>query len=263
MHHSVKVDGLRYSYPDGTRALDGLSLEVAEGERVALLGPNGAGKSTLMLHLNGIHEPQGGSVEVAGLRVGEGEEREIRRKVGLLFQNPDDQLFCPTVWQDVAFGPTNLGLSDAEVEERVEEAMRVTGVSGLGDRPPHHLSGGQKKRAALAGVMAMHPEVLVLDEPTGSLDPMGATGVMEVLDEWQREHHTVLVATHDVDLAAEWADSVAILKDGELLARGGTELLGDGDLMRDASLEPPTPARIFGGEDPPLTVEEARERLDT
>jgi len=262
MHHSVKVDDLEYTYPDGTRALDGLSLEVGEGERVALLGPNGAGKSTLMLHLNTIHEPQEGSVEVAGRDVADGEEREIRRRVGLLFQNPDDQLFCPTVWKDVAFGPTNLGLSDEEVEERVEEALRVTGVSDLADRPPHHLSGGQKKRAALAGVMAMHPEILVLDEPTGSLDPMGATRVMEVLDEWQREHHTVLMATHDVDLAAEWADTVAILKDGRLLARGGTELLGDPALMTEASLEQPMVAKVFGGDDPPLTVEEARRRLE-
>lgn len=262
MRHSVKVEGLRFSYPDGTEALRGVDLSVKRGERLALLGPNGAGKSTLMLHLNGIHEPGEGSVEVAGMEVGGGGKRELRQKVGLLFQNPDDQLFCPTVRQDVAFGPTNLGLSRDEVDERVAEAAAIAGIEDVLDRPPHHLSGGQKKRAALAGVVAMHPEVLVLDEPTASLDPQGATEVMEVLGDWQREHHTIIVATHDVDLAAAWADRVAVMKGGRTLAQGGPELLRDGDVVEAAQLSRPTAARIFRDEDePPLTVEAARRLL--
>lgn len=263
MHHSVIVKDLHFSYPDGTRALNGLDLRVEEGERLALLGPNGAGKSTLMLHLNGLHEPQEGSVEVAGIEVGEGDGEELRKKVGLLFQNPDDQLFCPTVRQDVAFGPTNMGLPEEEVKERVSSAMALTGVSDLGDRPPHHLSGGQKKRAALAGVIAMHPEVLVLDEPTGSLDPRGSREIMGVLGKWQREHHTIIIATHDVDLAAEWAGSAAVVKGGRTLRQGGIDVLLDEEVVEAADLDRPTPARIFDGDgEEPLTVEGARALLE-
>ncbi len=228
MTAAVAIRSLSFTYPDGTRALDGLDLEVREGERVGLLGANGAGKSTLLLHLNGIlaSSPQ---VSILGLPVEKKSLREIRRRVGLVFQNPDDQLFCPTVHDDVAFGPRNLGLGEDEVTERVAEALAVVGLTGTGERSSFHLSVGQKKRVALAAVLAMRCELLVLDEPTSNLDPRGRRELLELL---RRLGRTQIVATHDLDFVAQLCDRVVVLARGRVVADGSpAAILADHALL--------------------------------
>lgn len=260
---AIEVKDLSYVYPDGTTALRGLSLEVRAGARVALLGPNGAGKSTFLLHLNGINLPQKGSVKIFDRAINRESEREIRKKVGLVFQDPDDQVFSTSVWDDVAFGPLNMGLSGTEVEQRVEEALNIVGMWELREKAPHHLSFGQKKRVAIAGVLAMDPDIIVLDEPTAYLDPRGQEVLMLILEDLHRRGKTLIVATHDMDMAAEWADSVIIIKSGAALAQGDTELLGNTELISEASLRLPTVSRIFShfseyrGKNLPKTVSEA------
>jgi len=225
---AIAIESLGFGYPDGTRALDGLDLRVAAGERVALLGANGAGKSTLLLHLNGILacSPR---VSILGMTVEKRNLREIRRRVGLVFQNPDDQLFCPTVFDDVAFGPRNLGLADGEVEARVAEALDAVGLPGAGDRTSFHLSVGQKKRVALASVLAMGCEVLVLDEPTSALDPRGRRELMGLLE---RIGRTQLIATHDLDFVARLCGRAVVMARGRVVADGTPErILGDHGLL--------------------------------
>jgi cobalt/nickel transport system ATP-binding protein len=233
----LAVRGLGFRYPDGHVALDGVDLLVEEGERVALLGPNGAGKTTLAHHLNGILETQEGVIEIGGLRLGDDSLPEIRRRVGLVFQDPDDQLFMPTVADDVGFGPANLGLRGQELEERVRDALQSVGAGALGPRPPHHLSGGEKRRAALAGVLAMRPVILVLDEPTSGLDPAGRREVTGLLDELQM---TQLVITHDLPFALELCERAVIMDQGRVAADGPTaDLLADDRLLAAHRLEMP------------------------
>ena len=257
---AIEIEDLYYRYRDGTEALRGITLSVKRGERLALLGPNGAGKSTLLLHLNGIFTPHRGTVRVLGREVNREAWPWVRGIVGLVFQDPDDQVFSSTVGEDVAFGPLNQGLAPAEVEERVKEALAAVGLEGFHDRVPHHLSYGEKKRVAIAGVLAMGPEILVLDEPTAFLDPEGQRQVMAILEKLHAAGKTLLVATHDVDLAAGWADRVAILRGGRVLAQGGPELLVSEEVVTAAGLCFPTTARVFeraGLAARPLTVEEA------
>lgn len=240
----IEVRGLAFAYPDGTRALDGVDLHVHQGERVAVLGPNGAGKTSLVLHLNGIHRPQAGEVTVSGLPVSADNLLEIRRRVGLVFQDPDDQLFMPTVRRDVAFGPHNLGLDAAEVERRVDRALQDVDIAGLADRPPHHLSLGQRRRAAIAGVLAMHPEILVLDEPTSNLDPATRRELAALL---VGLGITLLVVTHDLPFALEVCERSVILDGGRVVADGPTRaLLGDAALMARHRLELPF-GMVLGG----------------
>ncbi len=226
---TLRVTGLHYAYPDGREALRGVDLEVGSGERVAVLGPNGAGKTTLMLHLNGVLTPRQGSVEVDGLTVGKPNLREVRRRVGIVFQDPDDQLFCPTVRQDVAFGPANLGLGPTEVDERVQAALAAVGMTAVADRPPHHLSLGERRRVAVATVLAMGPTTLVLDEPSANLDPAARAelaGVLAGLDV------ALLVVTHDLLYARELCARAVILDAGRIVTDGPTEeLLADADLL--------------------------------
>ena len=233
----MRVEDLAFAYPDGHQALDGVALRIERGERVALLGPNGAGKTTLVLHLNGILTGGRGSVHVAGLPVDRRNLQEVRRRVGIVFQDPDDQLFMPTVGEDVAFGPRNLGLPEGEVQSRVTAALAQVGMTGVADRPPHHLSFGQRRRVAVATVLAMRPEILVLDEPSSNLDPASRRELAGIL---RGLPVTVLMVTHDLPYALELCPRSVILDDGRIVADGRTaDLLADPDLMRSHRLELP------------------------
>lgn len=267
----IELRDLSYSYPDGTPALRGINMKVERGERVAVIGPNGAGKSTLFLHLNGILKPAAGEVIINGERVDYSKDEliKIRQKVGIVFQNPDDQLFSPTVREDVAFGPMNLGLPEDEIEERVAESLEKVGMSGYENRAPHHLSGGEKKRVAIAGILAMKPEIMVLDEPTTGLDPGTADGIIRILLELSREGITVMISSHDVEIISQFAERVFVLNNGELIAEGTPlEIFMDAELIRRASLRLPRTAdllnrlRMAGFEvDVKLTVEETYHEL--
>ncbi len=234
---ALEVRGLAFTYPDGSPALRGVDLEIARGERVALLGPNGAGKTTLVMHLNGILRPQRGSVVVGGLPVVEANLREVRRRVGIVFQDPDDQLFMPTVREDVAFGPANLGLRGEELEARVRAALRAVGMEEHADRAPHHLSFGQRRRVAVATVLAMEPEILVLDEPSSNLDPAGRRELADIL---RSLDITILMVTHDLPYALELCPRSVVMNGGIVVADGPTrEILSDEALMRANRLELP------------------------
>lgn len=234
---SVDVRGLAYRYPDGTQALFGIDLQVGAGERVAVLGPNGAGKTTLMLHLNGLLLPQVGSVAIDGRPVQRDGLAAIRRDVGLVFQDPDDQLFSATVWQDVAFGPANEGLRGAELQARVAQALDAVGMADAAQRPPHHLSFGQRRRVAVATVLAMRPKVLVLDEPSSNLDPASRRELAEII---ARLDVTVLLVTHDLPYALQLCERAVILSQGRIVADGATpDLLADDELMAQHRLELP------------------------
>ncbi|MFN8075538.1 MAG: ABC transporter ATP-binding protein [Kineosporiaceae bacterium] len=234
---SLDVRDLAFAYPDGHQALFGVNLRIERGERVALLGPNGAGKTTLVLHLNGIHLGGHGSVHVGGLPVTKDHLPEIRRRVGIVFQDPDDQLFMPTVRDDVAFGPANLGLRGAELDARVEKALALVRLGDLADRPPYHLSFGQRRRAAVATVLAMEPEILVLDEPSSNLDPASRRELAEILAGLDV---TVLMVTHDLPYALELCPRSVILSGGVIAADDATaRILGDDELLTAHRLELP------------------------
>ncbi|MGH3488749.1 MAG: energy-coupling factor ABC transporter ATP-binding protein [Actinopolymorphaceae bacterium] len=233
----LELRGLAYAYPDGHQALYGVDLTVSRGERVAVLGPNGAGKTTLVLHLNGILVPGLGSVRVDGMGVGTDTIQEIRRRVGVVFQDPDDQLFMPSVRDDVAFGPANLGLRGPALDARVDEALGLVGMEEYADRPPHHLSFGQRRRVAVATVLAMRPSILVLDEPSSNLDPASRRELAEIL---RRLDVTVLMVTHDLPYALELCERSVILDSGTIVADGPTPgVLGDAELMAAHRLELP------------------------
>lgn len=233
----LDVRGLAFAYPDGHQALFGVDLHVHRGERVALLGPNGAGKTTLVLQLNGILRAGAGSVAVSGLPVEDKNILEIRRRVGVVFQDPDDQLFMPTVRDDVAFGPRNLGLKGADLDRRVADALEQVGMNDFADRPPHHLSFGQRRRVAIATVLAMQPEILVMDEPSSNLDPASRREIAEIV---RSLDVTMLMVTHDLPYAVELCERSVILSGGVIAADGATtDLLADAELMRTHRLELP------------------------
>ena len=244
MNGAIEVTGLRYRYHDGTEALRGVSFTIAPGECVGLLGPNGSGKSTLLLHLNGIlpeklsgKPSEDGAVRIAGQAITTANLESVRRQVGLLFQDPDDQLFCPTVEEDVAFGPQQLGLVGKELAARVERSLGLAGLSGYGHRATHHLSHGEKRRVCLAGVLACEPTVLVLDEPTSDLDPRGRREFKTLL---QGIPATKLIATHDLEWVVELCSRVIVLDGGAIVADGPTmEILNDEVLMLAHGLERP------------------------
>ena len=236
MHHSIEIDQLSFMYPDGHRALQDISLHIQPCEKVALVGPNGAGKSTLILHLNGILVGKG-SVTVAGLPVVKENLGKVRARVGLVFQNPDDQLFSPTVYDDVAFGPLYQGLRSESVRERVDQALQVVNMASYAERVSHHLSMGEKKRIAIATVLSMEPEVLVLDEPTAGLDPRARRSLIHLLDELPI---TMLVSTHDMLMAREIFPRMVIMDEGRIIADGLTvDLMQDEALLNAHGLEKP------------------------
>lgn len=219
-HHYIQFTDVHYAYPNGYEALRGITFRVTHGEKVALLGMNGAGKSTVLLHTNGLLLPSKGEVNVGGIPVTKKTAPGVRRAVGMLFQNPDDQLFMPTVEEDVAFGPLNMGLEMAEVQRRVREALARTGAGGLEKRSPFQLSGGQKKRVAMATILSMEPEILVMDEPTAELDLAARNKVIDIIS---RYTHTCLIATHDLDLACGLCPRSILIDGGKVVADGPTE----------------------------------------
>lgn len=234
MHHTIEVENLCFAYPDGRQALRSISLRVAPGEKVALVGPNGAGKSTLLLHLNGILRGQG-KVRVAGLDLCDANLGQIRAAVGLVFQNPDDQLFSPTVFDDVAFGPLHMGLAEGKVRASVQQALDAVGMGAYSERSSHHLSIGEKKRIAVATVLSMQPEILVLDEPTAGLDPRARRNLINLLRSLDM---TMLVSTHDIRMVQELFERTVIMEGGELVAAGPTStLLADAALLDAHGLE--------------------------
>lgn len=228
------------SHPDSLKCI---SFSLEQGSKTALVGPNGAGKTTLLLMCNGTLRPSSGDVDIGGrsIQYDSRSLRDLRRRVGMVFQNSDSQLFAPTVYQDVAFGPLNLGFSEEEIKRVVSESLFAVGLSGYERRPPHHLSGGEKKRVAIAGVLAMQPEILIFDEPTSSLDPAGAAEIMDLLEEINHRGVTILLSTHDVELAYSWADDVILIEGGEILHHGHPRsVFCNTDLMRRAHLTLPT-----------------------
>ncbi|WP_216828689.1 ATP-binding cassette domain-containing protein [Alkalihalobacterium elongatum] len=243
--HAIEIKELAYEYPDSTKALDKLSLQIPLSSKVAILGPNGAGKSTLLHHLNGLKLPQEGTVSVMGVPLTKKNVKTIRQKVGLVFQDPDDQVFSGTVWEDVQFGPRNLGLSEQEVKEVCEVALGSVGMLEFKTKAPYHLSYGQKKRVAIAGILAMKPDVIILDEPMAYLDPKGQDEVAGLLQGLNFMGKTIILSTHDVDFAASWADIIILMKDGKILTTGGPDLLVDEESIRKANLHLPRIARLF------------------
>ncbi len=236
-HHIIEAEGLCYHYPDNTRALDNINFSILHGESVAIIGENGAGKSTLLLHLNGSLLPTAGEMRIGHLPVSKKSLSTIRQNVGLVFQNPDDQLFMGSVADDIAFGPLNMGLPEKEVRRRVDEALTRVGLLKLKNRPPYHLSGGEKRRIAIATVLAMHPNVLALDEPTAALDPKSRRMLIELLKSFE---HSKIIASHDLDMVAEVCERAIVLFEGKIVADDTTaNIFRNRELLERCSLEPP------------------------
>jgi len=270
-----RLENLSHQYSDGTLALDDVSLSFAAGDRIALLGTNGSGKTTMLHHLNGILKPTSGKVyfEDKPLKYDSKALLNLRRRVGFVFQDPNDQLFAPTVKQDVAFGPLNLGQPADQVKKAVEEALRTVGMAEYSEKPPHFLSLGQKKRVALAGVLAMQPEVLIMDEPTSNLDPRATSEILHLLLRLNREFKiTLLLATHDVDMVPLFANKLYILDKGKLVSEGSpAEMFSDAEMIRNVNLRSPRIAHLFEvlkkedglpiDEQLPLTIGDARKEI--
>ena len=268
----LSIEDLHYTYEDGTEALNGLDLEIDQGEFVAILGSNGSGKSTLIRHLNGLFKPSRGRVLFKGRPVESVEDREVYSKIGIVFQDPDDQLFASTVEEDVAFGPTNMGLPPDEIRHRVQQALAMVHMQDVARKSVHALSHGQKKRICVAGILAMEPEVMILDEPTAGLDPMGVHALMHLLEDLNKEKGiTMIMATHVVDLVPLFMSKIAILSGGNVLRYGTPEeVFGDAETLEKAKLHLPLIAElmhILKTRDNvrlhhmPLTVGEARREI--
>jgi cobalt/nickel transport system ATP-binding protein len=236
-HHIVDLTDVRFNYPDGTEALKGISFRILHGESVGIAGANGMGKTTLLLNLSGQLIPTKGEISVGEVMLSKQTKQEIRKKVGVVFQRTDDQLFMPTVYEDVAFGPINLGLSEEKVKERVRTALDMVNCLHLMDRPPHRLSEGQKRSVAIATVMAMDPDILIMDEPASNLDPKSRRQLINLLRGFE---HTKIIASHDLDLILNVCERCIIIKDGQVAADGpAEEILSDENLLEDNSLELP------------------------
>lgn len=244
----LSTENLSFTYPDGTRALKNINIEIEKGEKVAIIGPNGAGKSTLFSHFNGLTEPTSGCVKIEGKPISfeKDELLKVRQKVGIVFQDPNDQLFAPTVKEDIAFGPMNLGLSYDEVEKRVEDALKMVGMENYEDKTPHHLSGGQQKRIAIAGIIAMKPELMILDEPTAGLDPDGVEKVLNIMNQLIEEGMTLIISSHDIDMISKYADKIFVLYNGEIIESGNkNKIFSDMELLKKAHLRTPITTEIL------------------
>jgi cobalt/nickel transport system ATP-binding protein len=241
-HHIVEVHDLEYAYPDGTPALQGVSFRVAHGESMAIVGANGAGKSTLLLHLNGYLAPTKGTIQIGDFPLTRETLKLVRRTVGMVFQDPDDQLFMPTVYDDVAFGPLNLGLAARDVDARVMNALSIVGAGHLKNRPPYKLSGGEKRAVSIATVLSMSPDILVMDEPTSNLDPKARRQLIELLKTFK---HTKIIATHDLDMVIDLCERTIVMHNGRVTADGPTtEIFQNDALLEESHLE--KPLRIQG-----------------
>lgn len=244
----LSTENLSFTYPDGTQALKNINIEIEKGEKVAIIGPNGAGKSTLFSHFNGLTEPTSGCVKIEGKPISfeKDELLKVRQKVGIVFQDPNDQLFAPTVKEDIAFGPMNLGLSYDEVEKRVEDALKMVGMENYEDKTPHHLSGGQQKRIAIAGIIAMKPELMILDEPTAGLDPDGVEKVLNIMNQLNEEGMTLIISSHDIDMISKYADKIFVLHNGEIIESGNkNKIFSDMELLKKAHLRTPITTEIL------------------
>ena len=244
----LSTENLSFTYPDGTRALKNINIEIEKGEKVAIIGPNGAGKSTLFSHFNGLTEPTSGCVKIEGKPISfeKDELLKVRQKVGIVFQDPNDQLFAPTVKEDIAFGPMNLGLSYDEVEKRVEDALKMVGMENYEDKTPHHLSGGQQKRIVIAGIIAMKPELMILDEPTAGLDPDGVEKVLNIMNQLNEEGMTLIISSHDIDMISKYADKIFFLYNGEIIESGNkNKIFSDMELLKKAHLRTPITTEIL------------------
>jgi cobalt/nickel transport system ATP-binding protein len=236
-HHIVEFKNVFFRYPDGTEALKGISFRITHGESVGIVGANGAGKSTLLLHMNGYLLPTSGTVNISDLSLTRKTRQDIRKKVGIVFQNPDDQLFMPTVFDDVAFGPLNLGMDEASVRERVHEALCLVNSLDLSNKPPHHLSSGQKSAVAIAAVISMEPDILVMDEPAANLDPKARRSLITLLKTFT---HSKIIASHDLDLILDVCQRCIVIKDGKAVADGpSSEILANKTLLEENNLELP------------------------
>jgi len=261
----VSVEDVKFSYPAGVSALKGVSLEIRKGEKVAILGPNGSGKSTLILLIAGLLNPAKGQIKVFGQPTTSKDFPKLRSRIGLVFQDPDDQLFTPTVREDVEYGPKNLGLPAKVISERCDHILEDIGISHLKDRPPHRLSFGEKKKVSLATALILRPELLILDEPTANLDLLSRRALIDLLNELNAEGTTIVISTHDVEALPELADRVIVVSHGSLLGRGEMHaVLQDVALLESAGLELPSIARLFTKlknlglvDDVPITHEEA------
>ena len=245
----LEARDIRYRYPRGMEAISGISFHIRKKEKIALVGPNGAGKSTLLTMFNGMIRPDSGMLlfDNEPVRYDTVSLRILRKRVGFVLQNPDRQIIAPTVYQDVAFGPTNLGYNETDVRDAVTRALCHVGLEGFERRPPHQLSGGEKKRVAIAGVLAMDPDVLVFDEPTSGLDPSGSEDIMELLDELNHEGKTIIISTHDVELAYPWADRAILMLGGKILQEDIPEIaFGNTESVRRAHLSLPTLLELHG-----------------
>ena len=244
----LETKNLTFTYPDGTQALRNVNLKIKKGEKIAIMGPNGAGKSTLFSHFNGLTEPTSGHVEIDGEKIifERDELLKVRQKVGIVFQDPNDQLFAPTVKEDVAFGPMNLGLDYDEIEKRIKESLEMVGMSGFEEKTPHHLSGGQQKRVAIAGIIAMRPDIMILDEPTAGLDPEGVDKVLNILNNLNKDGMSIVISSHDIEMVNQFADKIFVLYSGEIIAEGDKhQIFSDKELLKKAHLKAPVTTEIL------------------
>ncbi len=265
----VAVQDVVFNYPAGVAALKGVSMKIRQGERIALLGPNGSGKSTLILLIAGLLTPKTGEIRVFGEKTTNKDFQKLRSRIGLVFQDPDDQLFTPSVIEDVEYGPKNLKLPEEDIKKRSSHVLEKMGITHLKDRPPHRLSFGEKKKVSLATALVLKPELLILDEPTANLDLVSRRGLIDTLNELSKEGATIIVSTHDAEAIPELADRIVVISHGEKLCEGKTSEILQNKLMLEASgLEPPTIVDLFGElkaqgliETMPLTVREGKEVL--